>query len=127
MNCKFQYRKIDSSLPFEEHALKQLEGVARFLLKDGRWSVELSKSKNQPQVQVKVASPWGYFAANAKHDDFYTAIDLAADKLITQIKKRKNQLQYHKNPQKTKKSHLDRLNSALEYFPDMNYSPTGND
>jgi ribosomal subunit interface protein len=118
MVCKFNYRKVDASESLEIYTLQQLEGVARFLLKEGRWTVEISKSKSNPKIQIKVSSPWGYFTAEGKSDDFYLAVDKACQKLITQIKKRKNQLQYHKRPHKSRLGHLNRLNAALEYFPE---------
>lgn len=124
MNCKFNYRKVDASESLEEYTQNQLEGVGRFLLKEGSWTVDVSKTKGQPHIQLKVASPWGYFSASAKTSDFYTAVDVACDKMISQIKKRKNQLQYHKRPEKSREGHLEHLNEALEYFP-MPYRKTG--
>jgi len=118
MICRFNYRKVDTSESLETYILEQLEGVARFLLKEGRWTVEISKSKGNPKIQIKVSSPWGYFSAEGRSDDFYLAVDSTCQKLITQIKKRKNQLQYHKRPHKSRSGHLDRLNAALEYFPE---------
>jgi ribosomal subunit interface protein len=118
MNCKFNYRKVDASESLESYTLEHLEGVARFLLKEGRWTVEISKSKNMPRIQIKVSSPWGFFTAEGKSHDFYSAVDLASQRLVTQIKKRKNQLQYHKKPHKSRTGHLERLNSSLEYFPE---------
>jgi len=118
MNCKFHYRKVDASESLEAYTIAQLEGVARFLLKEGRWTVEISKIKSMPKVQIKVASPWGYYSAEGKSHDFYSAVDLAGQKLINQIKKRKNQLQYHKKPHKSRSGRLERLNSSLEYFPE---------
>jgi ribosomal subunit interface protein len=118
MNCKFHYRKIDHSESLEAYTLEHLEGIARFLLKEGRWTVEISKSNNMPRVQIKVSSPWGFFSAEGKSQDFYSAVDLASERLVSQIKKRKNQLQYHKKPHKSRAGHLERLNSFLEYFPE---------
>jgi len=118
MQCKFQYRKVEPSEYLEQHILKQIEGIARFLMKEGRWSVEVSKKNNTPQVIIKVSNPWSYFSAIGTSSDFYLAVDAVCTKLITQIKKKKNQLQYHKKPHKSREGHLSRLNSALEYFPE---------
>lgn len=125
MNCIFKYRKIDASLSLENYAKDRIEGVARFLLKDGKWEVEISKNKEVAQIKIKVLSPWGFFSALGKSHDYYISVDLACDKLITQIKKKKNQLQYHKKPHKSKKGRLENLNEFLEYFPET-YKKTGN-
>jgi ribosomal subunit interface protein len=118
MVYKFNYRKIDPSESLEAYILNHLEGVARFLLKEGRWNIEISKVKGQPQVHFKVKSPWGFFSAQALGDDYYLATDRATTKLITQVKKRKSQLQYHKKPEKSRSGQLNCLNESLEYFPD---------
>lgn len=118
MMCKFNYRKVDPSESLEAYTLENLEGVARFLLKEGRWTVEISKSKGQPKVQIRVKSPWGFFSAEGRSQDYYTAVDQASQKLVTQIKKRKNQLQYHKRPEKSRFGRLNQLNESLEYFPE---------
>jgi ribosomal subunit interface protein len=117
MNVQIYFRHLDPSESLSEYVITQLEGINRFLLKEGRWHVEFSKRRHEISVHIKVASPWGYFESRAQSDDYYTTVDLACDKLIMQVKKKKSQLQHHKKPHKSKRARLEYMNPELEYFP----------
>ncbi len=117
MEYQYIYRKIDASESLETYINQQLEGVSRFLLKNSKWTVEISKSKNQPQVVIKVKSPWGYYQARSINDDFYTSVDLACDKLVNQIKKKKQQLQNHKSPERSREGRFKQISPGFDYFP----------
>jgi putative sigma-54 modulation protein len=115
MQVQFTFRQVDSSTALREYTQEQLERIERFLLCESRWQVHFSMGRYDCQVDVTVSGPWGYFRATGCADDFYHAVDLAAEKLGRQFQKRKEQLQSHKKPERSREGRLDRVNEALEY------------
>lgn len=117
MKFHFTYRHVDMSESLTAYAQEQFERVGKLLLKDSRWQVCFSMGRYDYQVEVNVNGPWGHFKASAKTDDFYAAVDQCADKLSKQIQRRKEQLQTHKNPDRSRQGQLDHVNEMLEYDP----------
>jgi len=115
MQYLFTFRHVDPSEALRTYTQEQFDRVGRYLLKQSRFQVHYSKGRYDCQVDVSVSGPWGHFKASAHDDDFYLAVDLVAEKLGRQFQKRKEQLQHHKDPQRSREARLDRLNEALEY------------
>lgn len=115
MKIQFTYRHVDQSPSLTAYAQEEFERVGKHLLKDSRWQIFFSMGRYDYQVEVAVNGPWGHFKASSRADDFYEAVDLAAEKLERQIQKKKEQLQHHKKPELSKQGHLEHVNSQLEY------------
>lgn len=115
MQYQFTFRQVDSSQALQGYAQEQFDRVGRFLLKESRWQVHFSMGRYNCHVEVCVQGPWGLFKAKAAADDFYRAVDVAAEKIGKQFLKRKSQLQHHKNPDRSREGRMERLNEALEY------------
>lgn len=117
MKFHFTYRHVDMSQSLSAYSQESFERVGRLLLKDSRWQVTFSMGRYDYQVEVNVNGPWGHFKASAKAEDFYFAVDQCAEKLEKQFQRRKEQLQAHKNPERSRQGQLEDLNEMLEYSP----------
>lgn len=115
MQFQYTFRHVDTSEALKEYTGEQLEKVGRFLLKDSRWQIFYSMGRYDCQVEIVVNGPWGHFKSMASADDFYAAVDLAADKLGKQFQKTKEKHQHHKKPDRSREGRLERVNPALEY------------
>lgn len=114
MKFHYFFKHIDSSEALMEHADEKLLRVCRFLLKDGKGEVYFSKSKLDWKIDITIRSAHGHFAARAKAENLYMAVDMAADKLEKQLLKRKTKVQHHKNYEKSREGRLELLNESLE-------------
>lgn len=117
MKFNFTYRHVDGSTSLNTYAQEQFERVGRLLLKDSRWNVAFSMGRYDYNVEVNVSGPWGHFKATATAPDFYIAVDQCAQKLEKQFQRRKDQLQTHKSPTRSRTGQLDHVNDMLEYDP----------
>lgn len=117
MKFYFSYRHVDVSQSLTAYSQEQFEKVGRLLLSDSRWQISFSMGRYDYQVDVSVNGPWGHFKASSTAEDFYLAVDLVAQKLERQIRRRKEQLQHHKSPQRSKQGQLENINKMLEYQP----------
>jgi putative sigma-54 modulation protein len=121
MKFHYFFKNTDTSEALIEFANEGLLRVCRFLLKDGKGDVYLSKSKLEWKVDVTINSAEGKFAAQAKSENVYAAMDMIFDKLERQFVKKKKRIQLHKNFEKSRQGRLELLNAELE----MNFNPHG--
>lgn len=116
MTWKHNFKQVDVSKSLQTYAEGVFEKEERFLLKDSHWQIFYSKGKHKEcKVDVTVQNGNGHFKATASSDSFYSAVDLAAEKLSKQFRKKKEKLQHHKDFSKSKEGRLKRLNPRLEY------------
>lgn len=115
MQVQYTFRHVDASDALRDYTQEQFNRVGHFLLKESRWQIQYSMGRYDCQVDVIVTGPWGRFQACANGDDFYHAVDVVAEKLERQLQKRKEQIQHHKRPERSREGRLERLNEALEY------------
>jgi ribosomal subunit interface protein len=110
----FKHVHVSDSLKF--YAEEVFEKDSRLLLKDSQWQIFYSKGKQGDCcVEVTVRNGTGHFKATAHAESFYLAVDEAALKLSRQFQKKKERLQHHKDPTRSRQGKLDRLNAQLEY------------
>lgn len=117
MKFHFTYRHVDVSQALSTYAEEQFSRVGRLLLKESRWQVYFSMGRYDYHVEVSVNGAWGHFKASAKADDFYVAVDMCADKLEKQFHRRKEVLQTHKSPERSRHGQLEHVNEQLEFNP----------
>ncbi|MGE3760052.1 MAG: ribosome-associated translation inhibitor RaiA, partial [Pseudobdellovibrionaceae bacterium] len=123
MKFHYYFKHIDTSEALTDYANERLLRVCRFLLKDGKGEVYFSKGKASPgkqstlewKVDLTINSAEGKFAAHAKAESLYMALDMVADKLERQLLKRKNRVQHHKNYSKSRQGKLARVTDSLEW------------
>lgn len=116
MKFNFGFKHIDASQALKEYAQGRFEKIGKFLLKDSRFSVHFSRSKkHECQVEVVVSNPESKFKAQSTSDDFYNAVDEAAEKLGKQFLKEKEKHKSHHRKELSREGQLERLNPMLEY------------
>lgn len=115
MRFKFNFHQVDYSQALTTYCQEEIERVGRFLLKEGTCQVYFRFGRYDCQVQVDVSSPWGYFKASSKNENFYLAVDDIAMKLGKQFLKHKEKHQHHKKYERSKRGKMRRLNAQLEY------------
>ena len=117
MKMQFSFHQVDVSQALQKYSQDAFEKVGQVLLKASKWQVVYSMKKHECQVSVTVNCAWGHFRASANCDDFYASADQVAGKLEKQFLKRKEVLQHHKNPEKSKQGKLARLTPSFENAP----------
>jgi ribosomal subunit interface protein len=116
MPWKHNFKHVDVSSALKTYAEELFEKEHRFLLKESHFQVFYSKGKHKEcRVDITVQNGNGHFKASAKADSFYGAVDEVALKLSKQFQKKKEKLQHHKEPSKSRQGRLKRLNPRLEY------------
>lgn len=116
MQWKHTFKHVHVSDSLKTYAEECFSRESRFLLKESHWQVYYSKGKHaECRVDVTVQNGTGHFKATAQTDDFYSAVDEVAKKLSKQFQKKKEKIQHHKDPSKSRVAKLERLNSRLEY------------
>lgn len=114
MKFQFNFHQVDVSSSLRSYSEDHLSKAGLLLLKDSQWKVFYSMIRNECHVSVTVQCGWGHFKASARAEDFYASVDQVADKLERQFQKRKEVLQHHKKPERTKQARLARLLPEME-------------
>lgn len=114
MKFQFNFHQVDVSPSLRNYSEEQLSKSGNLLLKDSQWKVFYSMIRHECHVSVTVQCGWGHFKASARADDFYASVDQVAEKLERQFQKRKEVLQHHKKPERTKQARLARLMPEIE-------------
>lgn len=117
MKFQFTYRHVDVSPSLNQYAEGQFAELGRYLPTDSRWQVIFSMGRYEYNVEVSVQSPWGHFKAVSRAQDFYQAVDMAADKVGKQFKKQKDMHQHHKKPELSKEGKMEHLTESLDFQP----------
>lgn len=106
MKFQFNFHQVDHSQALTEYSESQFSKAGSLLLKESQWKVFYSMRRHECHVSVTVQCGWGHFKASGCTDDFYAAVDQVSEKLHRQFLKRKEVLQHHKKPSKTKEARL---------------------
>lgn len=114
MKFQFSFHQVDVSSALRDYTEAHFEKVGLLLLKESQWKIFYSMRRHECHVSVTVQCGWGHFKASAVSNDFYAAVDEVGAKLHRQFHKRKEVLQYHKKPSKSRQGKMDRLTPAME-------------
>ncbi|MBX3035007.1 MAG: ribosome-associated translation inhibitor RaiA [Bdellovibrionaceae bacterium] len=114
MKLNFAFKHLDRSEALEKYTKESLEGIGRFLLKDGYGSVYYSKTNHEFCVEVSVNTREKYFRAVALNSDPYQAVDAVMSKLEKQFLKTRKVVQNHKHPELSRTGKLDQMNGQFE-------------
>ncbi len=115
MKFKFNFHQVDSSQALTLYTQEEIEKVGRFLLTESTCQVFYRMERHDCHIKVDVNSPWGHFKATSKAENFYLAMDDAAQKLGKQFKKFKEKHQNHHKTERSKQGRLKRVNTQLEF------------
>ncbi len=97
MTLDCQFIKIDHSEAFESYAREKLEKIRKFHTQDVIVQLTVSKQGHNKLVSIKIVAANVVFKAEAKSDDYYESLDLAVERALGQVKKRRAKLKNHKN------------------------------
>ena len=114
MKLNFTFKHLDRSEALENYTKEKLEGVGRFLLKDGYANVYCSKQNHEFCLEVSVNTREKYYRAVAIHEDPYQAVDSVVDKLERQFLKTRKVVQNHRRPELSREGRLQQLNDRFE-------------
>ena len=115
MICKFNFHQMDPSTALMTYLESELDKIGRFLTLEGSCQIFCRMGRYERAIQIEVQTSWGRFRSIGKANDFYTAADIAAEKLSKQFKKAKDRHQSHQKHDRSKHGKLSRVNAALEY------------
>lgn len=113
MKCEFTYIKLDSSEHVEEHAETLLSKVEKFMTGPIKGHFTFSQEKYNHKVVLTLTGKNIYFKAEAKEENFYSAIENAIEKMHRQLAKKKSKIKNHKIKHPAKE--LNNLISLEDY------------
>jgi len=125
MRFQFSFHQVDVSPSLRDYTEEHFAKAGLLLLKASQWKVFYSMIRHECHVSVSVQCGWGHFKASARTDDFYASVDQVAAKLEKQFLKRKEVLQHHKKPERTKQARLTRLLPEAEMASPAYFKKTG--
>ena len=90
MNVQFVKRHVEVSDALEEYALRKSEKLARFLKRGANLEVVVDRQRTDYEVEMILSGHRGpVLVAHVHRPDARAAIDLALDKIVHQLRKRK--------------------------------------
>ncbi len=97
MEYRFTFKHMDTSDAMQDYARKRFDTIEKFgLHKPGKIHFIFSVQRQEKQTEVLVDFGSSHFAAISKHQDMYTAIDLAVEKIERQLSKNKEKRTSHR-------------------------------
>ena len=114
MRLNFTFKHLDRSEALEKYMTDRLEGIGRFLLKEGFANVYCSKQNHEFCLEVSLNTREKYFRAMAVHSDPYHAVDAVVDRLEKQLLKTRKLVQSHRRPELSKSGRLEQMNDRFE-------------
>lgn len=96
MKCEFTYIKVEGSEHVEEHAQTLLSKVEKFMTGPIKGHFTFSQEKFNHKVVLTLTGKNIYFKAEAKEENFYSAIEDAVTKMHKQLQKKMSKVKNHK-------------------------------
>ncbi len=108
MQILFNFKKMESSLALQSVADQKIrERIERFSTKPIVTILTFSTSRHRHKVQCSVKGGDGFnFQVEAVSNDMYASLDLLAEKLEAQLRRRKERLKNHRNENVTRRLKL---------------------
>ncbi|HYX39530.1 MAG TPA: ribosome-associated translation inhibitor RaiA [Oligoflexus sp.] len=100
MQFRFSFKHMETSQALQNYAKEKIRvEVEKFVTKPIEAHVTFSVERYQHQVLCSLAGGDG-FTVNVEHAcaDMYGSVDHMIDKMVTQLKKKKEKLKDHKHP-----------------------------
>lgn len=113
MKCEYTYIKVDHSENVEEHAETLLSKVEKYMTGPIKGHFTFSQEKFNHKVVLTLTGKHMYYKAEAKDENFYSAIECAIDKMHRQLKKKMSRVKNHKIKHPAKE--LNNLISLEDY------------
>lgn len=99
MQFRFSFKHMETSEALQNYAEEKIKvEVEKFVTKPIEAHVTFSVDRHQHHVLCSLAGGDG-FTVNVEHecDDMYASVDRMIDKMVTQLKKKKEKLKDHKH------------------------------
>lgn len=103
MQFRFSFKHMETSQALQNYATDKIKvEVEKFVTKPIEAHVTFSVDRHQHQVLCSLTGGDG-FSVNVEHacDDMYASVDRMIDKMVSQLKKKKEKLKDHNKGQKT--------------------------
>ena len=102
MNFSYTFKNSDTSEEIIEHARTKLEKLAKLEMKpieSAEAKFRLS-GKTRYEVELKLHGGNGPIVSHGEGANYADALDVALERMEKQMWRRKDKVQYHKNPEK---------------------------
>ncbi len=113
MKCEFTYIKVEGSEHVEGHAQTLLSKVEKFMTGPIKGHFTFSQEKFNHKVVLTLTAKNIYYKAEAKDENFYSAIEDAVEKMHKQLHKKMSKVKNHKIKHPAKE--LNNLISLEDY------------
>jgi putative sigma-54 modulation protein len=95
MQLNITFRQFGSSDALKEYAKEKVERVNKYLDRAGEAHVVLSLERHLHHAEITIHSGSWVLRGRDKSEDMYASIDLAMDKIETQLRKYKEKIKNH--------------------------------
>jgi putative sigma-54 modulation protein len=95
MQLNITFRQFGSSDALKEYAKEKVERVNKYLDRAGEAHVVLSLERHLHHAEITIHSGAWVLRGREKSEDMYASIDLAMDKIETQLRKYKEKIKNH--------------------------------
>ena len=96
MQVNITFRHLDSTEALKAYAREKLEHMQRYIDRPGEAHVVLYVDRLEHHADINLQAGGFHLRGQAKSEDMYASIDLAADKIQKQLKKHKDKLKTYK-------------------------------
>jgi ribosome hibernation promoting factor len=96
MQVNITFRHLDSTEALKAYAREKLEHMQRYIDRPGEAHVVLYVDRLEHHADINLQAGGFHLRGQAKSEDMYASIDLAADKIQKQLKKHKDKLKSYK-------------------------------
>jgi putative sigma-54 modulation protein len=99
METNFTFRNLDPTEGLKDHALQKMGKVKRYLLKPIVANIIFSLDKFRQRCEITLVDSGKEYVSSEISNDMYISIDVAVERLVSQLKKKKEKLKAHKSGQ----------------------------
>lgn len=107
MKINISAKNYDMGEKLEKYIDKKIGKLDKFISGELEANVLVTKLKDTPRIEVKVIAKNALFKAEETNNSIFEAVDIAADKLSSQISKAKGKLETRYNDNKSLKHEFD--------------------
>ena len=115
VDCKF--KNLDYSQNLVEYAEERIERIQKFQLNDVDLHITVYKQKHRKCVDVSILGSENNYKATGKSNDYYVSLDLAFNKLKTQMRKKKAKVQSYRHFESSREGQLERAYEEMRQEP----------
>ena len=97
MQVNITFRHLESTEALKSYAQEKLEHMQRYIDRPGEAHVVLYVDRLEHHADINLKAGGFHLRGQAKSEDMYASIDLAADKIQKQLKKHKDKLKNYQS------------------------------